>query len=142
MVTRLEAIAADGTPLGEEQRYRLPNEDDDFGFREYIRSLFFAPKGYYRFIAFVVSDKPYTTADEALPEREALKRLRRGASRLPRSYEQLPFSQHHRIDALIYEFRKVDSRGEVQTLRPGRLLPQQHMRNAGLTAAFSGLLAP
>ena len=70
MVTRLEGTDAAGAPLAAERRYQLSDDRSDFSFREYVLSLFFAPKGYYRFIAFVVSDVPYTTRDEPLEETE------------------------------------------------------------------------
>lgn len=138
MVTRLEAVNADGTPLRDERRYELPGRRN-FSFVEQVRNLFFAPEGYYRFIAFVVTDLPYLTSDEDLAETEALERLRRGAPALDPDYENRIFSRYHRIEALIYEFRKGSRNGDVETLRPGRLPPQTHLENSGLAA---GLLWP
>ncbi len=140
MVTRLEGIDPAGAPLTAERRYQLPDDRGDFSFREYVRGLFFAPKGYYRFIAFVVSDVPYTTRDEPLEETEALERLHRGGVALSRKYADLPFSSYHRVDALIYEFRKGGHDGDVETLRPGRLPPNTHLENSGLSLALASTL--
>lgn len=140
MVTRLEGTDAAGAPLAAERRYQLSDDRSDFSFREYVLSLFFAPKGYYRFIAFVVSDVPYTTRDEPLEEMKALERLHRGGVALPREYADLPFSPYHRVDALIYEFRKGGHDGDVETLRPGRLPPNTHLENSGISLALASTL--
>lgn len=137
MVTRLEGIDKNGAPLGVRRRHLLPDDQRDFSFVEYVRSLFFAPEGYYRFIAFVISDVPYTTKDKALSETTAVERLRRGATALPRKYRFLPFTPDHRIDALIYEFRKGGRDRDVEILRPGRLSPHVHLENSGLLAALN-----
>lgn len=135
MVTRLEGIAEDGTPLGAERRYLLPNDRVDFSFADYIRSLFFAPEGYYRFVAFVITDRPYTTSEDGLEEHDALGRLRRGAVALPAGFDQRPFSAEHRVDALIYEFSQ-QSEGVIP-LRPGRLPPRTHLEKSGLMSALA-----
>ncbi len=101
-----------------------------------ILSLFYAPEGFYRFIAFVVTDQAYVTREETLPEAEALRRLRRGASALPIAYQSKPFSNRHRIDALIYEFRKESEDDEVKTLKRGLVPADMHLRNSGLEAAL------
>ncbi|MES9969030.1 MAG: hypothetical protein ABW092_03290 [Candidatus Thiodiazotropha sp.] len=135
MVTRLEAIDTEGAPLQGERRFLLPSDDRDFEFAEYIRSLFFAPTGHYRFIAFVVTDKPYVASPDVLSETTALNRLQGGATGLPVGFHQIPFSSSHRIDALIYEFRKTGD-ADVKTLVPGRIPPDSHMGQSGLRTAL------
>jgi hypothetical protein len=132
MVIRLEAIEDDGTPLMDEQRrFRLPEDEVRLSLAEYVRSLFFAPEGYYRFIAFVVSDQFEKTSGEALSEPIAVERMTGGNIRLPDEYADWEFSIDHTIDALIYEF-EVKGR-DVETLVPGRLVPPQtHLMNSGL----------
>ena len=130
IVTRLEGIDTEGRPLGPDRRYRLPDDAVDFSFTDYIRGLFFAPDGYYRLIVFVVTDQAYTTRDQPLDENVALARLRRGAVALPPAYHDKPFTAQHRVDALIYEFHTAAH--QVETLRPGRLLPTTHIERTGL----------
>jgi hypothetical protein len=137
VVTRLEAINTDGKPLAGTKRYELPSEKVSFDFKRYIRNLFFAPDGYYRFIAFVVSDEPYIATENPLSEAQSISRLRRGASRLTRSYSDLPFTDDHQIDALIYEFEKLSNNKLLETLRPGRLSPRLHLNNSGLSLALA-----
>lgn len=137
LVTRLEAISSDGEALAGAQRYRLPSDRVDFSLVEYIRSLFFAPQGRYRYLAFLVTDQPYVTADRPLDERTALERLRQGGVSLPVHYRNRPFSVDHRVDVLIYEFLKQAADGDVWILRPGRIPPDVHLERTGLLVALS-----
>lgn len=140
MVTRLEGIDKNGVSLGDNRRFLLPDDKEDFSFFDYVRSLFFAPEGNYRFIAFVVTDAIYTTDESALSEAAALKRLNRGAFALPSEYRSLLFSSEHRIDALIYEFHKGGSDKEAKLNQPGRLDPNTHLEKSGLSLAFTNVL--
>lgn len=136
LVTRLEAIDSDGSPLRGGRRFQLPDDDRDFEFAEYIRSLFFAPTGHYRFIAFVVTDKPFVASPEILSDTTAVTRLQEGATALPTNFWDIPFSSNHRVDALIYEFRKAGTNSDVETLVPGRVSPNSHLIRSGLYSAL------
>jgi tetratricopeptide (TPR) repeat protein len=136
MVTRLEATDADGVPLEGADRFRLPDDKSDFALGAYIRSLFFAPEGLYRFIAFIVSDSFDRMSDSELTEDVALERLRRGALRLPPEIAELEFTENHRIDALIYEFRKGSGEEDIETILPGRISADEHLENSGLSVAL------
>lgn len=136
MVTRLEATDGDGSPLAESERFRLPNDGSDFQLGSYIRNLFFAPEGYYRYIAFVVSDQFERMSEEQLSEADAVDRLQRGALRLPREYADMRFTERHRIDALIYEFRKGAEENDLETLVPGRISADKHLQNSGLSSVL------
>lgn len=140
MVTRLEQTDEQGTPLPDGKRYLLPEDAGDFSFAAYIHNLFFAPEGYYRFIAFVVTDRTYTTSDSALAEDTALARLRGGSVALPSAFRDLPFSDHHRVDALIYEFRLAVPNASVEPVTPGRLPPETHLEHSGLAGALRSMV--
>ena len=99
IVTRIEAIDSEGVPLEGQDRFRLPNEDRDLDLIEYIRSLFIAPEGYYRVIAFIISDRFFSTNPDALAPVVAISRLRRGATQLPPIYRNMKYTESHRIDA-------------------------------------------
>lgn len=140
MVTRLEQTDEQGTPLPDGKRYLLPDDVGDFSFAAYIRNLFFAPEGYYRFIAFVVTDRAYTTSDSALAEDSALARLRGGSVELLSVFRDMPFSNHHRVDALIYEFRLAAQNAAVEPVTPGRLPPETHLEHSGLASALRSMV--
>ncbi len=136
MVTRLEATDDDGAPLADGERFRLPDDGSDFQLGSYIRNLFFAPEGYYRYIAFVVSDQFDGFREAQLSESDALDRLQRGALRLPEAYEEMEFTGNYRIIALIYEFRKGAAENDLQTLVPGRISWEKHLQNSGLSSVL------
>ena len=136
LVTRLEQTDADGTPLAEGTRYLLPGDDRNFSFVDYVRSLFFVPDGYYRFIAFIVTDQPYTPTQEVLPEDEAITRLQGGSVALPNVYHEMQFTDAHRLDALIYEFHITAHTDNVKPVLPGRLPPNTHLEKSGLLTAL------
>jgi hypothetical protein len=142
MVTRLEQTDGQGRPLPDGKRYLLPDDAGEFSFADYIRQLFFAPEGYYRFIAFVVTDRAYTTSDAALSEDSALDRLHAGSVALPAVFRRLPFTDDHRVDALIYEFRLASSNTTVEPLKPGRLPPETHLEQSGLSSALRAAVEP
>lgn len=128
-VTRLEAIDSTGKPLAGAERFAPPDRSQTFSLSTYLSQLFFAPEGKYRFVVFVVTDQPFTTAAKTLAENEAVERLERGASSLPSAYGQLPFSGAHTLHALIYEFEK---KGEnVAISRPGSVAPNDHVAALG-----------
>ena len=136
LVARLERIGADGTPLPDTYRFLLPGSREPFSVGVYIRRLFFAPEGYYRQITFVVTDRPFTAKDEKLDAAAAARLVSKGANRLPDAYEQMPFTAAHRVTALIYEFRKGSTDGDVATLTPGRFDGRVHLDRAGIYPAL------
>ena len=136
MVTRLEATDSEGAPLKGQNRYRLPNDEQDFALIEYVSSLFFAPENYYRLIAFVVSDQFNRMDSRELTEQASIERLRRGALRLPLEYKDREFTENHRIDALIYEFRTGENQENIEMVLPGRISAEDHFRNSGLSFAL------
>lgn len=136
LVTRLERINEDGSQVTEDIRHRLPGDEETFSLTSYIKRLFFAAPGYYRLIVFVVTDRPFTATGNPIKEKDALELLRGGANALPSEFTEMEFSTAYGIDALIYEFRKGAGDQQVNFLLPGRISPQVHLRNAGLSAAF------
>jgi hypothetical protein len=130
LVARLERISSDGFPLPTDFRYIPPDADEPFSFAGYIRSLFFAPEGFYRLIAFVVTDRPFVTAAEGMDARRAQTLLSGGANDLPEQLRTEAFTQAHKVTALIYEFRKGSRAGDVAAIIPGRLAAATHLQRA------------
>ena len=136
MVNRIEAITEDGAPIEQTERFTLPDANAEFSFASYVRSLFDAPPGFYRFIAFVVSDQDYEWSGETLQEGEAQRRLSGGRNRLPAEYADIEFTDRHRIEALIYEFRIGDGNA-IEPIVPGRIDGRTHLRNTGLSESIA-----
>lgn len=136
VVARLERIADDGTPMTGDTRFLPPDAEAPFSFTDYIAQLFFAPAGYYRMIAFVVTDRAFAATGKTLAASEAATLLTQGAVALPVSFARDEFTPEHAVHALVYEFRKGEGEGDVATLHPGRLTGETHIERAGLAAAL------
>jgi len=136
LVTRLERINDDGSPMDSLQRYQRSTDAEPFSLSSYIKHLFFAPQGYYRVIIFIVTDRMFAATGAPIKEKEATKLLHQGANVLPPEYKQMAFTEKHGIDVLIYEYLKGQQDRQVSLLLPGRLSPKMHFDKSGLTAAF------
>jgi hypothetical protein len=130
-------MANDGTPLPEQFRFLQPGSQEPFSLPLYVKQLFFAPEGFYRQIVFAISDQPFAATGAKIDARGAQQLLRGGTNRLPREFEEMPFTAQHRASALIYEFRKGPRDGEVAILTPGRLAARTHLERAGLYEALT-----
>ena len=71
-----------------------------------VRSMVLAEPGYYRTIVFIVTDLHFSEAPRDCTQDVVERWANTGQNRLPREVEALPFSVHHRVTALIYEFSK------------------------------------
>lgn len=107
MVTRLEQIEADGTPMPESERWNvnLPPRKK-FSLNNFVSALFDAPEGNYRVIVFVVSDHPFATGTDVVTNLEANAWLSGGLDRLPSFIGARKFSEDTGCVALIYQFVK------------------------------------
>ena len=103
-------------------------------------AYFFAPPGYYRFIAFVISDNFSEVAADELSTTAARERLKGGLISLPSEYDEKLFSEDHEIQALIYEFEKGSADGDAKALDPGRYSVYEHLQSTSLSSAlFDGI---
>jgi len=137
LVARLERIDPDGTPMPEAFRFLLPGSTEPFSIGAYVKRLFFAPTGFYRQIVFAVTDQPFTATGARLDAAGAARLLSGGANSLAREFDRLPFTDGHRVTALIYEFRKGTGQGDVATLTPSRLGARTHLDKSGIYPALS-----
>ncbi|MEZ5709381.1 MAG: hypothetical protein R3E02_08345 [Blastomonas sp.] len=143
LVTRIEKIGADGAALKGAERYELPNQRSDPSLTDYVRNLFLeAPPGFYRYIAVVVSDRPFATSARTLDDDDAIARLRRGSNDLSAVYKTVPFTRAHKVEALIYEFRKDGGDGKVSMIEPGRIGAQIHLAKTGLDKSVKRAFGP
>ena len=137
LVARLERIDADGTPMPEAFRFLLPSSPEPFSVAAYIKRLFFAPTGLYRQIVFTVTDQPFSATGTPLNAAAAARLLSQGVNTLPREFDTQPFTDGHRVTALIYEFRKGTGQGDVSTLTPSRLGARAHLDKSGIYPALA-----
>jgi HEAT repeat protein len=101
-LARLERINADGSPYPGRLRW-----DSDLispqSLEEYLVDLFFSPPGYFRVIAFAITDKEPIRSDQDAK----LPSISEGAKLLPKEIADLPFSGRQ-VFALVYTFQRYD----------------------------------
>jgi hypothetical protein len=132
MVTRLERIQADGTPIGDPRWAISPSTYElQVGLMTFLRGLFFVPPGHYRLIVFIIQNSPFNQSEDKLSKDEARKMMSKGANVLPADIAQQPFTGHCTV--LIYEF---DNDGKAVHLVESRLTGKQHLEKAGLLTAL------
>ena len=136
LVTRLERIRTDGAPFPPEERFMPATAPDRFNLADFLKSLFVAPVGYYRLLAFVVSTAPVRTDGQPMDSKGADALMERGDRRLRGCVADLAMTSDHSVDVLIYEFRHAPEEQtedqQVAQLAPGRLDPVLHLSQAGV----------
>lgn len=137
LVARLERIHPDGSPYQGVARFDssfspLP----EFSVSGYLRALFGAPTGYYRVIAFVISDTPFAATGTPVSSQEANMWLEHGANALPLRIADVGYSAGYACTALIYEFQKQDAQSNPVEDTPGVLPADTHLMKARIAEAL------
>lgn len=135
LVTRLEQIDPDGTPLDPPDRWsEEAGPVRQFDLRSILRALFTANPGYFRILVFVATPHPFSQSDQEVRREEAVAWLREGVNRLPDAVARQPYAPAFRTTALVYEFEQPES-GDPQ-LVSGRLTARTHLQRSGLLSAI------
>lgn len=134
IVTDLEQIQADGSPLKEDVRWlaRLPRAGE-LGLMEFIRALAVAPAGHYRVIVFVVTDAPHHRGGAMLVDDRVLRTLAlcgptelTDATAEMRALRALPVTPETQVRALVYQFTKRAEVEQARFVKPG-LSARRHL---------------
>ena len=138
LVSRLEQIYSDGSPKEGEVRW-IPNVDNlpIFSLGSYLKALFTAPKGHYRVIVFVVTDKIFGPSPQVVSPEEAQAWLSTGSMELPPEIGVQPYTKNHYCKALIYEFEQSNHKPIPKI--PSDLQGEDHLKKARLWSALGGL---
>ena len=102
LITKLEQYNLDGYTL-EEKRWELEPSYNGFD----LANIFRPPEGYYRIIAFAVTDALDPDSAYRVSRDEAEAWLKDGCLALPESIGEIEFSSRHYCVALIYEFEQI-----------------------------------
>jgi hypothetical protein len=136
LVTRLERINDDGSPVGGGERWPAGLQDGGRStatLGQLLRGLFYVDPGRYRVIVFIVQDAPFSQSSERITGDQARIWLRTGANILPRDVAERPFTGS--CTALVYEFA---SDGAAVRVIESRLTGRQHLEKAGVLAGLAG----
>lgn len=137
LATQFEQIRADGTPLPGDDRWKVgPPRVGNLSLLAFIQALSHAPAGTYRAIVFVVTDAPWVQSTTAPSDAQIMAWAGSGASALPASIGNLPYSDGYRAHALIYEFRKGAS-GPAESVLPSAVSGEAHLERGGIWTPLS-----
>lgn len=134
LATRLEATTADGRPMEGLKRYIIPIAGSASVEQAVTNLSSSMLPGNFRYIAFVVTDQPITYSHQQLPS-AVTNRALSGATALNETFRDRPFTNEHKVLALIYEFTAVgEPVDNIQLRRPSLLSGADHIAAAGLGA--------
>lgn len=137
LVARMEQINEEAFPLPLPDRWSIErNSFSSFSLSEVLNSLFFKKPGYFRIVAFVVYDKPFTPSSETLSRDEGMRLLHDGANRLSAEIAAIPFSKDFSCTALIYEFEVPESGKEPRQIENSRHSGRVHLERSKLLEAL------
>jgi hypothetical protein len=136
LVSRIERINDDATSATSPQRWELDIRASTASLRRLLLGLFTAPEGYFRVIAFVVTDEPFGQTDDIATTPEAQKWLAEGFNVLPAQVAGMRVNGLTRCTSLIYEFRGRGFGETVQVVLPGKFEARRHLEQAGIWRAL------
>ncbi|MEM7676840.1 MAG: hypothetical protein AAF449_12625 [Myxococcota bacterium] len=141
LVADLERIHADGTPFAGNDRFGPAGQSELFDLAEVTERLRYASNGFYRQVVFLVADDPNEEVDSSSLGGDLGTIVATGQNRLPYGYDEIPFGAQHSVRALVYEFEKGPSDGQVrridaQTARDG----EHHASRTHIYRALTGPL--
>jgi len=118
VVTQLEQLDERGEPKNIPYRWdtRL-NPLENFSIYSYIRALFFAEKGYYRFLVFMVSAANPQEWDSKKITRS---QLPEGAAMLDKFVSKIKYTDDYKVYVMIYEYEHVETEDAPTLLIPGK----------------------
>jgi hypothetical protein len=132
LLARMERIRQDGSPYPGQSRWATDGTPL-LSFKDFLAHMFLDPPGYFRVIAFVVTDD--VNFDSAALA--SLPGIGAGERSMPDDLRAVPFDTDRKLLALVYSYER----------KPGaRISPleaswapnaQQHLKAAGILAAFA-----
>lgn len=135
LVTQIEQIDCEGKPLEESKRWNIniSESEKDFNLIDYLRSLNSAKDGFYRIIAFVLTDdlNPLSKIEPTLEEIEDW--LVFGSAILPDSLAQRKLTETHYCRIYVYEFNKKEGNIHAEMVQKEKnncwQTGESHMKN-------------
>jgi hypothetical protein len=129
LVTKLEQILETGEVTSNRWSNTLPSMAT-MTFGEFVKALFIAPVGYYRVIAFIVTDMPWQQNAPQATEQQTLRWLSKGLNMLPAAVRDMKYTTGYQTTALVYQFRSDGSKARL--VESSRVDTLTHLDKAGL----------
>ena len=133
LVTRMERIESDGTPMRGKKRWALELQPlSRFSFSEYLKALLGSDPGYYRIFVFIVTPHAFEQSGAEISAEEAKEWFRRGMNKLPIRIGEMNFSNEYSCSVLIYEFERVSETQSPKFCLNGLIPGRTHLIKAGI----------
>lgn len=143
LVTQREQIDPQGRALQGLARFQRPGEGRDTSMMTRIRDLFLErPPSYYRYVAIVITDRPFGATEGSLSAQEATDIVQLGSTALTRDARDIAFTDDFIAIALIYEYVNNGVGSGLDMIEPGRLRPREHLERSGLADALPRVFRP
>lgn len=141
MLTQLERINPDATPLEGQQRWEIkvsPASLVSFNLEAYLKALLGKDVGLFRVIAFVFTPEPIVTSGVKPSMDEAKLWVGQGGTTLPAAFAAQRYADDMVATALVYEF-EIPARGAAaRQLKPSGHNGQQHLKATRILQALGG----
>ena len=138
IVSRIERIEDDGTSMAVPLRWSLDVTQRGHSVSDILHGPFSAPEGYFRVLAFIVTDVPFGLSDNSVTSGDTLSWLRSGFNKLPEEVAAKPRTPSTQCIALIYEFKGQGFDRKVEPLVPGRFDGYYHLTKSGILLGLGG----
>lgn len=138
LLTQLERIHSDGRPFPSPARwlpYAQPMTWGTFDLMRFLRMLVNADPGYYRVIAYVVSDRPISF-DAGATSSQFNSIINKGATALPAALRSAIANDSQRLTVLVYEMTQA-AVGKTATRTALGLSVDDHLTRTRILAARS-----
>jgi len=133
LVTRMEHIESDGTPMKGTKRWALGLQPlSRFSLAEYLRALLGSDPGHYRLIAFIITPCAFEQSEAKVSPEEAQEWFKGGMNVLPTPIGEMDFSKECVCTALIYEFERVSETQPATVCLNGHIPGRIHLIKAGI----------
>lgn len=136
MVSRIERIDDQASSMSLPLRWSLEIYNPVYSLGSFLRGLFRAPEGYFRVIAFVVTDASFSQSEHRVTSIEALQWLRTGHNILPEHLRSQEIGPETKCTALIYEFKGNGFHKPAELTLPGHFQAKLHLEKAGIWRAL------
>lgn len=131
LVTRIERIHQNGTAFENDRFNPTPEFVTEFSLRALIEAFLNPTKGYFRLIAFIITDESTGNSQEKISREDAMAWFS-GNSILHADIGRKPIRTGHKVEVLIYEFSVSENGQKPVKVDPIRLEAKEHLLRATL----------
>ncbi|GAA0859613.1 hypothetical protein GCM10009114_33750 [Aliiglaciecola litoralis] len=135
IATPLEQTDSQANPLGDSRWVSRVEQSKVFDLDSFFKALFFADKGYFRVLVFIINDKPIKFREHT-DKQTLMEVINEGSNRLPEKIETRNFDENMLCTALVYEFEHDENTQTIENKKPGRYTVEHHLTSTAINQKF------